>query len=80
MFGCMDDMPAHRIGPDLETLRRSRRRFKRLIAETENAIAKSRVLLQQSRLLLDQIRADSSLRQPWRAKQRIRAANRKRKP
>jgi hypothetical protein len=36
--------------------------------------------MQQSRLLLDQIRADSSLRQPWRAKQRIRAANRKRKP
>ncbi|TIU88130.1 MAG: hypothetical protein E5V86_13220 [Mesorhizobium sp.] len=65
MFGIMDDLRSHRVQLDLEHLLQTRRRAERLIGETGSAIARSRILLRQSRLLLAKIGRDRSFYPPW---------------
>lgn len=69
VFGIMDDLRSPRIQLDLEHLLQTRRRAERLIGETGSAIARSRILLQQSRQLLAKIGRDRSLDPPWQSAQ-----------
>lgn len=79
VFGIMDDLRSHRIQLDLEHLLQTRRRAERLIGETGSAIARSRILLRQSRLLLAKIARDGSLCPPWQKAQGARPEARRRK-
>jgi hypothetical protein len=77
LFGIMDGLRSHRIQLDLENLLQARRRAERLIDETGSAIARSHILLWQSRLLLDRIGRDTSLYPPWHAAQGARQGARR---
>ncbi|TIR27800.1 MAG: hypothetical protein E5X34_02605 [Mesorhizobium sp.] len=79
VFGIMDDLRSHRIQLDLEHLLQTRRRAKRLIGETGSAIARSRIVLQQSRQLLAKIGRDRSLDPPWQNAQGTRREARSQK-
>ncbi|RWL84312.1 MAG: hypothetical protein EOR67_12675 [Mesorhizobium sp.] len=79
VFGIMDDLRSHRIQLDLERLLQTRRRAERLVGETGSAIARSRILLRQSRLLLAKIGRDRSLDPPWRNAQGARPEARSQK-